>query len=99
MAKRLGLPHIDVDDFYWLPTDPPFSTKRSPQDRVRLIAQRQKEAEGWVLTGSFIGWGDALIESVDLIVSLDAYGCATVAPGRAGGGTARRAYSAWWGHA
>lgn len=70
LAKRLGLPHINVDDFYWLPTDPPFSTKRSPQDRVRLIAQRQKEAEGWVLTGSFIGWGDALIESVDLIVFL-----------------------------
>ena len=70
LAQRLGLPHLDVDDFYWMPTDPPYSVKRPPEDRVRLIADRQGEVEGWVLTGSFIGWGDALIRAVDLIVFL-----------------------------
>jgi adenylate kinase family enzyme len=70
LAARLGLPHLDVDDFYWMPTDPPYSVKRHPEDRVRLITQRQNDAEGWVLTGSFIGWGDALVRVVDLIVFL-----------------------------
>ncbi|OKH87923.1 adenylate kinase [Thalassospira sp. TSL5-1] len=70
LSHYFGIPQIDVDDFYWMPTDPPFSVKRPPEDRVRLIADQQSRAEGWVLTGSFIGWGDALIRDVDLIVFL-----------------------------
>jgi adenylate kinase family enzyme len=70
LAHHLQVPQIDVDDFYWMPTDPPFTTKRPPQERVALIQVQQREAEGWVLTGSFMGWGDALIEGVDLIVFL-----------------------------
>ncbi|MDH5859233.1 hypothetical protein [Lampropedia aestuarii] len=70
LSRRMGIPQIDVDDFYWMPTDPPYTVKRPPKDRVRLIADRQQEAEGWVLTGSFIGWGDSLIHNVDLIVFL-----------------------------
>jgi adenylate kinase family enzyme len=68
LSRRMEVPQIDVDDFYWMPTDPPYTVKRAPEDRVRLIATRQKEAEGWVLTGSFMGWGDTLIHAVDLIV-------------------------------
>lgn len=67
LASALGLRHIDCDDFYWFPTNPPFTTKRPPADRVRLIREALGE-EGWVLSGSFDGWGDALIERVDLIV-------------------------------
>ncbi|MDQ0303519.1 adenylate kinase family enzyme [Ancylobacter polymorphus] len=70
LATRFGVPHLDVDDFYWMPTDPPYSIKRTPADRVRLIAQQQREADGWVLSGSFIGWGEALVQAVDLIVFL-----------------------------
>ncbi|MCJ7995526.1 adenylate kinase [Rhizobium cremeum] len=70
LSKRFGVPQLDVDDFYWMPTDPPFSTKRPPEERVRQIQDRQSETEGWILTGSFIGWGDALIHNVDLIVFL-----------------------------
>lgn len=70
LAKHLNVPHLDVDDFYWLPTDPPFTTKRPPDERVHLIQREQCKAEGWVLTGSFMGWGDALIQDVDLIVFL-----------------------------
>ena len=68
LAKRFAVPQIDVDDFYWMPTDPPFTTKRPPEDRVRLIENRQYEAEEWILTGSCLGWGNSLIRAVDLIV-------------------------------
>ncbi|WP_233270522.1 ATP-binding protein [Chachezhania sediminis] len=68
LAERLDVQQIDVDNFYWMPTDPPFSVKRDPEDRVLLISERQRRSEGWVLTGSFIGWGDPLVVNVDLIV-------------------------------
>lgn len=75
LKETCQVPQIDVDDFYWLPTDPPFTCKRPPEDRLRLIAQEQARAEGreegWVLTGSFDGWGDALIAKVDLIIFVD----------------------------
>jgi adenylate kinase family enzyme len=70
LAERFNVLQIDVDDFYWMPTDPPFTIKRPPEDRVRLIQQKQSGGKGWILTGSFVGWGDALVENVDLIVFL-----------------------------
>ncbi|MCF4982378.1 adenylate kinase [Pseudomonas gessardii] len=67
LASLLGVPHVDVDDVYWLPTNPPFTTKRPPHERVSLIQQALGD-QGWVLTGSSDGWGEALIAHVDLIV-------------------------------
>ena len=67
LATQLGLPHVDVDDFYWLPTHPPFTTKRPANERVCLIKQALGD-QGWVLTGSSDGWGEALMVHVDLIV-------------------------------
>tara|TARA_R110002020_G_scaffold24826_2_gene81131 strand:- start:6143 stop:6700 length:558 start_codon:yes stop_codon:yes gene_type:complete len=70
LSGRFGMQQIDVDDVYWMPTDPPFSVKRQPEDRVKLIAERQRACNGWILTGSFVEWGQALIGDVDLIVFL-----------------------------
>ena len=67
LAKKCAIRHVDVDDFYWLPTDPPYTQKRPPEQRVQLIKARL-DTTSWVLTGSFDGWGDALIEDADLIV-------------------------------
>ncbi|MFJ7792655.1 adenylate kinase [Pseudomonas sp. NPDC096950] len=66
-ATLLGVRHVDVDDFFWMPTNPPFTTKRPANERVSLIQQKFGD-ESWVLTGSCMGWGDALISHVDLIV-------------------------------
>lgn len=67
LATLLSVRHADVDDFFWMPTNPPFTTKRPVSERVPLI-QQKLGAEDWVLTGSCIGWGDALIAHADLIV-------------------------------
>lgn len=67
LATLLNAKHVDVDDFFWMPTNPPFTTKRPPSERVLLIQQEFGD-DDWVLTGSCIGWGDALITHVDLIV-------------------------------
>ncbi|MBP7353592.1 MAG: hypothetical protein KA964_11250 [Comamonas sp.] len=67
LSTKLGVRHADVDDFFWMPTDPPFTTKRAVNERVPLI-QQQLGDDHWVLTGSCMNWGDALIAHADLIV-------------------------------
>lgn len=37
LAARLGLCHVDVDDYYWMPTDPRFTTKRPERERITLM--------------------------------------------------------------
>lgn len=37
LATLLDIRQVDVDDFYWMPTQPPFTTKRPPSDRVSLM--------------------------------------------------------------
>lgn len=67
LATLCGVRHVDVDDFFWMPTYPPFTTKRPASEHVSLIQQEFGD-DDWVLTGSCMGWGDALITHVDLIV-------------------------------
>jgi hypothetical protein len=40
LATLLGVQHVDVDDFYWLPTPPSFTVKRPPSEHVCLIQQK-----------------------------------------------------------
>lgn len=70
LATAQPLTHVDADDFYWMPTDPPFTEKRPPQDRVDLMRQELGD-DDWVLTGSSDGWGNALIALADLIVFIE----------------------------
>lgn len=70
LSAHYGVPQFDVDDVYWMPTDPPFTTKRPPDERVKLIQAKQRQSNGWVLTGSCLGWGDAMLDDVDLVVFL-----------------------------
>ncbi|QBF29063.1 adenylate kinase [Pseudomonas tructae] len=67
LATELDARQVDVDDFFWMPTNPPFTTKRPVSERVPLIQQALGDQD-WVLSGSCIGWGDELIAHADLIV-------------------------------
>ncbi|MCK1791041.1 adenylate kinase [Pseudomonas violetae] len=67
VSTLIGARHVDVDDFYWMLTNPLFTSKRPPSERVSLIQQKFSDEDG-VLTGSCMAWGDALIAHVDLIV-------------------------------
>jgi adenylate kinase family enzyme len=67
LAARLDAPQFDVDDFYWLPTDPPFVEKRPVASRLELLGERLT-ADSWILSGSLVGWGDPLIPLFDLVV-------------------------------
>jgi adenylate kinase family enzyme len=66
LAVHLGLRHVDVDDYFWMPTDPRFTTQRPVGERVPLLQQALGQ-DDWILTGSCMVWGDALLAHVDLI--------------------------------
>ena len=68
LARELGCAHFDADDYYWLPTQPPYREKREPAERVRLL--RRDLGEAWVLSGSVSGWGDPLIPRFTAVVFL-----------------------------
>ncbi|CAN7578260.1 ATP-binding protein [Rhizobium leguminosarum] len=70
LAEKLDIAHLDTDDFFWLPTDPPFTMPRDADDRIRLLLDEVARHEGWVLSGSALKWGRPIEPFYDLIVFL-----------------------------
>jgi adenylate kinase family enzyme len=70
VAAAVGATFLDADTYYWYPTDPPFTRKREPADRVALLERALAGADDWVLSGSFCSWGDAFLERFTLAVFL-----------------------------
>lgn len=74
VATAWSVPHADSDDYFWLPTDPPYVAKRPAAERLALMEAVFLPREAWVLSGSVMGWGDSLVPRFDAIVLL------TIAP-------------------
>ena len=70
LADETGAVHLDTDEFYWLPSDPPFQQKRPEPDRLAMLEEAMVRAGRWVLSGSLMRWGDPLIPRFDLVVFL-----------------------------
>jgi len=70
LATRLGCTFHDGDDYYWLPTDPPFRCKQDPVIRASRLLQALRNASITVLAGSIVNWGVELEDSLSLIVFL-----------------------------
>jgi adenylate kinase family enzyme len=70
LAVRLECPHLDTDDYFWLPSDPPFQHVRARAVRVASLGAALARTPGWVLSGSLCGWGDVFVPQFDLVVFL-----------------------------
>ncbi|WP_238581593.1 hypothetical protein [Demequina aestuarii] len=70
MADYWSVPHADADDYFWAPTVPPYTTKRSSSARLELMHDVFVPREGWVLSGSFMGWGESIVAECDAVVFL-----------------------------
>lgn len=68
LADRLASQHFDIDDFFWEPTDPPFRKRREPAQRLPLMQALFLPRSDWVLSGSPVGWGDAVIERLTHVI-------------------------------
>ena len=70
LAARLGHPHIDADSLFWLPTDPPFTTKRPKDDRQAMLLQLLPVTGQWVFSGSAPEWATSIEPFYNIVVFL-----------------------------
>ena len=70
MADQWSVPHADADDYFWIPSDPPYVEKRPEAERVALMERVFLPRESWVLSGSMLGWGDDVVARCDAVVFL-----------------------------
>ena len=61
ISESLGYQFMDTDDYFWMPTNPKFTTKREPKERIRLMKADIKSAQNVVISVSLVDWGDELI--------------------------------------
>ena len=71
LAGHLCVPHLDVDDFYWKKTEPPYRVKVPPPERVRAIRAAICDDDEWVLSGSIVSWGGPLLPTLTQAVFLE----------------------------
>lgn len=70
LADTLGIRHLDTDHFFWMPTDPPFTTQRDIAARVAMLREEARSEDSWVLSGSALKWGAEFEPLYDLVVFL-----------------------------
>lgn len=70
-SELWGYTWLDTDDYFWLPTNPPFTTKREVKERVRLMKEDISKAKNVVISGSLVDWGDELIPLFTLAVRIE----------------------------
>ncbi|KAL2069916.1 hypothetical protein VTL71DRAFT_14595 [Oculimacula yallundae] len=75
LSRALSIPVFDVDEYYWILTDPPFTAKRSIPERISilkpLLARAQEEHGGWILAGSMCGWIAEFMEDIEHVIFVD----------------------------
>ena len=68
---ELGYRFMDTDDYFWLPTNPKYTTKRSKEERVALMRKDIEESDNVVISGSLVDWGDELIPFFTMAIRLE----------------------------
>lgn len=70
LSTELRVAFFDVDDCFWLPTEPPYQQQRDPRARLSLLIADLAKVPHSVTSGSVINWGRELEDSFSLIVFL-----------------------------
>jgi adenylate kinase family enzyme len=70
LADHWSVPHADADDYFWVPTVLPYVEKRPENARRALMRDVFVPREGWVLSGSMMGWGESIVAECDAVVFL-----------------------------
>lgn len=70
LAAELACPHFDSDDYYWIPTDPPYKSKRPRPERDALLLADLERTPHCVETGSLVSWDPAIHALFDRVLYL-----------------------------
>jgi hypothetical protein len=73
VAERLHCRFLDTDDFFWLPTEPPYREPYPAAERRRMLSEElARNRTLRVLAGSLCGWGDVFVPLFDVVVFVEA---------------------------
>lgn len=61
LAGIRGWDFFDADDYYWIPTDPPYTEKRDHSRRMAKILNDLSLCSNAVVSGSIMNWGLELV--------------------------------------
>lgn len=70
LASALGGQHLDADDYFWLPTHPPYTQRRPPDERRQRVMNAIASAPIAIVSGCVRGWGPEVESVFDLVVFL-----------------------------
>lgn len=70
LGARLACRHLDLDDYFWVPTTPPYQQKREAGDRLQALLRDLHAAQNVIASGSLVAWGRDAEDAFDLIVFL-----------------------------
>lgn len=68
LSKEINYKHFDTDNYYWSPSEEPFTQKSNINERQIHLKNDLDKYENWVLSGSLCGWGDVFIPHFELVV-------------------------------
>ena len=71
ICEELNFKLLDVDDYFWIPANPPFTQKRPTEERLKLIKTDVEKFQNVVISGSIVGWGDELIPYFTLAIRIE----------------------------
>lgn len=71
ICEELGYTHMDTDNYFWMPTDPPFMVKRPSKERIEHMKKDIADSENVVISGSLTDWGDVLIPCFTLAIRIE----------------------------
>ena len=70
LAHRLGFNRLDVEDFYFLPSEIPYSRSRTHDEVQELLLQEIRACTGYVLSCVRFNWNQEIENSLRLAVVL-----------------------------
>ncbi|MBE5960217.1 MAG: shikimate kinase [Lachnospiraceae bacterium] len=70
ISEKLGYFFMDTDDYFWQPTNPPYTTKRDVKERLKMMRRDIAKEDKVVISGSLVDWGDELIPLFTLAIRL-----------------------------
>lgn len=68
IEQKYGYKWLDTDDYFWLPTEPPYTSQRSREERISLIEASIADNPKCVISGSLCGWGDVFILKFQIVI-------------------------------
>ena len=70
LSAEWNIPFFEVDDYFWLPSEPPYQRQRDRAARLSLLVADLANVPRSVVSGSIVNWGEELENSFSLIVFL-----------------------------